>query len=204
MREWNLQRVAARLVTRLSHFISSLSTNDESAPRFMSDIRLHTLRNSRTRNGYSSPSSRQHQSAASASTSATSPANLTSSGSHSGAPMPRITLAAAASSSSSFSSARRAKGRRRNEYGDGEPEEEATLLGEGERDPGFLHDDEEEEEGRPTGVERVHDTASQVRVRVAIPLPFSYDLWDLWLQRSTLRRGSKDKSRTVPLRPPGA
>ncbi len=60
-------------------------------------------------------------------------------------------------------------GRRRNEYGDGEPEEEATLLGEGERDPGFLHDDEEEEGGRPTGVERVHEAASQVRVRVVIP-----------------------------------
>lgn len=55
-------------------------------------------------------------------------------------------------------------GRRRNEYGDGEPEEEATLLGEGERDPGFLHDDEEEEGGGPTRMERVHEAASQVRV----------------------------------------
>jgi hypothetical protein len=62
-------------------------------------------------------------------------------------------------------------GRRRNEYGDGEPEEEATLLGEGERDPGFLHDDEEEEGGRPAGGERVHEAASQVRVRVVIPCP---------------------------------
>lgn len=73
-------------------------------------------------------------------------------------------------------------GRRRNEYGDGEPEEEATLLGESERDPGFLHDDEEEEGGRPTGVERVHEAAAS--------------------QRSTSRRGSKDRSRTIPLRPP--
>jgi hypothetical protein len=32
----------------------------------------------------------------------------------------------------------------------------------------------------------------------------SYDLTGLWLQRSALRRGSKDRSRTVPLRPPGA
>jgi hypothetical protein len=88
-------------------------------------------------------------------------------------PLNTITAAAAASSSSSssFTSARRKMGRRRNEYGDGEPEEEATLLGEGERDPGFLHDDEEEEGGRPTGVERIHEAASQVRVRVAIPCP---------------------------------
>ncbi|KAH9993065.1 protein transporter [Russula vinacea] len=87
------------------------------------------------------------------------------------------TAAAVSSSSSSFSSARRNKGRRRNEYGDGEPEEEATLLGEGERDPGFLHDDAEdaeEEGGRLVSVER----------------------------RLTLRKGSKDRSRTVPLRPP--
>ena len=93
--------------------------------------------------------------------------------------MPTITAAAAAaaaasSSSSSFSSSRRNKGRRRNEYGDGEPEEEATLLGEGERDPGFLHDDGEEEgeeEVRPIRVERAHDAASQVRARGALPLP---------------------------------
>ena len=85
--------------------------------------------------------------------------------------IPTAAAAAAASSSSSFSSARRKKGRRRNDYGDGEPEEEATLLGEGERDPGFLHDDEEELGGGLTGVERVHEAASQVRVRVAIPCP---------------------------------
>ena len=81
------------------------------------------------------------------------------------------TAAAVASSSSSFTSARRKKGRRRNEYGDVEPEEEATLLGEGERDPGFLHDDEEEEGRGTAGIESVHETASQVRVRVAIPRP---------------------------------
>ena len=136
----------------------------------MSDIRLHTFRNSRTRNGYPrhDDSSRQHPSA---STSAS--ANLAS-GSHAGSPMPTTTTAAAAAASSSFSSSRRNKGRRRNEYGDGEPEEEATLLGEGERDPGFLHDDGEDEEeeergGRPTRVERVQDAASQVCVRVVIP-----------------------------------
>ena len=85
------------------------------------------------------------------------------------------TTAAAAAAASSSSSARRKKGRRRNEYGDGEPEEEATLLGEGERDPGFLHDDEEEEGGGPSAVERAYETASQVRMRVAnppCPLPF--------------------------------
>ncbi|KAF8498251.1 hypothetical protein F5888DRAFT_234305 [Russula emetica] len=154
----------------------------------MSDIRLHTLRNSRTRNGYAGHDSSRQQYQSSATASTTTSANL-SSGSHpGGSPMPfraplNTTIAAAAassSSSSSFTSARRNKGRRRNEYGDGEPEEEATLLGEGERDPGFLHDDEEER-GRTTGVERVHEAASQ---------------------RSTLRKGSKDRSRTVPLRPP--
>jgi hypothetical protein len=138
----------------------------------MSDIRLHTLRNSRTRNGYvrhDSSRLQPHQSSASATTST----NI-SSGSHAGgSPMPlnTTTAAAAASSSSSFASARRKKGRRRNEYGDGEPEEEATLLGEAERDPGFLHDDEEDERDRPTGIERIHEVASQVRVRVAIPCP---------------------------------
>lgn len=134
----------------------------------MSDIRLHTFRNSRTRNGYARhDSSRQQPSAASSAS-----ANLAF-GSHAGSPMPTTVAAAAAASSSSFSSSRRNKGRRRNDYGEGEPEEEATLLGEGERDPGFLHDDGEEEEeeergGIPTRVERVHDAASQVRVRVVI------------------------------------
>ena len=139
----------------------------------MSDIRLNTLRNPRTRNGYARYDSSRWQQESSATASTTTSANH-SSGSHSGGlPMPIITTAAAAaaaSSSSSFTSARRKKGRRRNDYGDGEPEEQATLLGEGERDPGFLHDDEELG-GVPTGVERVHKAASQVCVRVAIPCP---------------------------------
>ena len=85
--------------------------------------------------------------------------------------MPLNTTTAAAASSS-FTSATRKKGRWRNEYSDGESEEEATLLGEGERDPGFLHDDEEEEGSRPAVIERVHEAAPQVRVRVlAIPCP---------------------------------
>ena len=146
-------------------FISFPLHKDESASRFMSDIRLHTFRNSRTRNGYARhDSSRQQPSAASSAS-----ANLAF-GSHAGSPMPTTVAAAAAASSSSLSSSRRNKGRRRNDYGEGEPEEEATLLGEGERDPGFLHDDGEEEEeergGIPTRVERVHDAASQVSVRV--------------------------------------
>jgi hypothetical protein len=155
--------------------------NDESAPRFMSDIRLHTLRrNSRSRNGYDarhdSSSRQQHPSPSSTSAANRAP------GSHPGPPMPlrapllnTSTAAAVSSSSSSFSSsARRNKGRRRNEYGDGEPEEEATLLGEGERDPGFLHDDAEdaeEEGGRLVSVERVHDAASQVRGLCERPIP---------------------------------
>ena len=81
------------------------------------------------------------------------------------------TAAAVASSSSSFTSARRKKGRRKNEYGDVEPEEETTLLGEGEHDPGFLHDNEEEEGSGTAGIGGVHESASQVRVRVAIPCP---------------------------------
>jgi hypothetical protein len=146
----------------------------------MSDIRLHTLRsNSRSRNGYDArhdpqPSSRQRHPSPSTTSAA---ANLTSS-SHPGPPMPlrapllnTSTAAAASSSSSAFSSsARRNKGRRRNEYGEGEPEEETTLLGEGEHDPGFLHDDGEdgEEEGsRLVSVERVYE---QVRIRVAFDL----------------------------------
>lgn len=68
------------------------------------------------------------------------------------------------SSFNATSSARR-KGKRRNPYGEGEPEEEATLLGEGERDPGFLHD----EEGGSTDVERASDTASQVRSSACLP-----------------------------------
>lgn len=164
------RRGHSELVTRPHRFPFLPFHNDDSAPRFMSDIRLHTLPNSRTRNGHSS--SRQRQSTATfASAASTSTSSNLASGSHPGSPMPHITTAAAAAAASS--SSRRKNGRRRrNEYGDdGEPEEEATLLGEGERgDPGFLHDDEDGEEeggegGKParTGVERVHDAASQVR-----------------------------------------
>ncbi|KAI0286510.1 phospholipid-translocating P-type ATPase [Russula brevipes] len=149
----------------------------------MSDIRLHTLRTYRNRNGHAarldSSDSAQHQRP----NEPTSATGILASGSRTGSPMPlraplnTTAAAAASSSSSSFSSARRKKGRRRDDYGEGAPEEEATLLGEGERDPGFLHD----EDDRPASAKRAHDAASQ---------------------RSTLRRGSKDKSRTVPLRPP--
>ncbi|KAH9002856.1 phospholipid-translocating P-type ATPase [Lactarius deliciosus] len=125
----------------------------------MSDIRLHTLRKSRNRNGYTRLDTFQQQQD-------TTPS--IASGSRPGSPM--------LSSFNAASSARR-KGKRRNQYEDGEPEEEATLLGEGERDTGFLHD----EEGGSSAAERASDTTSQ---------------------RSILRRGSKDKSRTVPLRPP--
>ncbi|KAF8272734.1 aminophospholipid-transporting P-type ATPase [Lactarius quietus] len=116
----------------------------------MSDIRLHTFRTTRNRNGYTRLDTFQQQQD-------TTPS--IASGSRPDSPM--------LSSFNATSSARR-KGKRRNQYGEGEPEEEATLLGEGEHDPGF-HDEEE-----------ASDTTSQ---------------------RSILRRGSKDKSRTVPLRP---
>lgn len=125
----------------------------------MSDIRLHTFRTSRNRNGYTRLDTFQQRQD-------TTPSIASGSGPDS--PM--------FSSFNATSSARR-KGRRRNQYGEGELEEEATLLGEGDHDPGFLHD----EEGGSTAVERASDTTSQ---------------------RSISRRGSKDKSRTVPLRPP--
>jgi len=63
-------------------------------------------------------------------------------------------------------SSTRRKGKRRNQYGEGEPEEEATLLGDGERDPSFLPDDE----GGSTAVERASDVASQVRPLLYLPL----------------------------------
>ena len=113
----------------------------------MSDIRLHTLRQSRNRNGYTRFDTFQQQQD-------TTPS--IASGSRSGSPM--------LSSFNATSSARR-KGKRRNHYGEGEPEEEATLLGEGERDPDFLHD----EEGGSTPVERASDTTSQVRSSVFLP-----------------------------------
>ena len=100
----------------------------------MSDIRLHTFRTSRNRNGYARLE-QQHD---------TTPS--IASGSRPGSPM--------LSSFNAASSSRR-KGKRRNQYGEGEPEEEVTLLGEDEHDPGF-------EEGGSTSVERASDTTSQV------------------------------------------
>ncbi|KAI0261943.1 hypothetical protein BC834DRAFT_829493 [Gloeopeniophorella convolvens] len=124
----------------------------------MSDIRLHSIR--KNRNGYARLNNSDQDTA-----------TAHASGSRPGSPM-RTTVNAAASARRNYG-----KGRRRNQYGEGEPEEEATLLGDGEREGSFSHD---EEESQPR-VERASDTASQ---------------------RSILRRGSKDKSRTVPLRPP--
>jgi hypothetical protein len=171
----------------------------------MSDIRLHTLRSSRNRNTYArlDSNSAQHQplhEPPSATTTTTT--NTFASGSGSGSPMPMRASLNAAAASAVASSSRRKKGRRRHEYGEGEPEEEATLLGDSEHDPGFLPDDEED---RPIRAERAHDVASQVRTRVATP-PFRLMMTSRGLrrQRSVFRRRSKDKSRTVPLRPPGA
>ena len=79
-----------------------------------------------------------------------------------------IPVQAAAASAASMSSSRRKKGRWRDEYGDEEPDEEATLLGESERDPGFFHDDVDED--RPMGAGRVHDAAPQVRTRLVNPI----------------------------------
>ena len=137
----------------------------------MSDIRLHTLRrSSNNENNYTrlhpsaDPSQpqyhRQHEST-----------SALGSGSRPGLPMPLRTplyAGTAAAVISSSSSARRKRGRRRDDYDDGEPEEEATLLGESERDPGFLHD----EEDRPIATERPHGSTSQVRAEMVIPSPF--------------------------------
>lgn len=135
----------------------------------MSDIRLHTFRRSRNRNTHarldSSPSSaqqqqqRQHESSYNDNNTTT-----LASGSRSGSPMPMRPLHAAAAAS--VTTSRRKKGRRRDEYGDGDSDEEATLLGESERDPGFEHN---EEEVRTTRAERAPDAASQVRSEMAIP-----------------------------------
>jgi phospholipid-translocating ATPase len=113
----------------------------------MSDIRLHTFRTSRNRNGYTRLDTFQQQQ---------DTTHSIASGSGPDSPM--------LSSFNATSSARR-KGKRRNQYGEGEPEEEATLLGEGEHDPGFLHD----EDGGSTAVERASDTTSQVRSSSYLP-----------------------------------
>jgi hypothetical protein len=70
-----------------------------------------------------------------------------------------------AAAAAAVTSSRRKKGRRRDEYGDGDSDEEARLLGESERDPGFEHS---EEEDRIARVERAHDAASQVRAELAV------------------------------------
>ncbi|KAI0255451.1 protein transporter [Lactifluus subvellereus] len=129
----------------------------------MSDIRLHTLRKFRNRNGYTQLDNSEPQQ----DTTATSPAP--SSGSRLD-PSMRVPLITASSARTIHE-----RGQRRNQYGEGEPEEEVTLLG----DPGFSHN--EEDDGPTTVAERASDAVSQ---------------------RSILRRGSKNKSRTVPLRPP--
>ena len=61
------------------------------------------------------------------------------------------------------------RGRRRNQYGEGEPEEEVTLLGEGEPDPGFSHN---EEDDGPAVAERASDALSQVGAQAA----YCYDI----------------------------
>ncbi|KAH9956708.1 phospholipid-translocating P-type ATPase [Russula dissimulans] len=140
----------------------------------MSDIRLHTFPTSRNRNGYARLDPTDQPRPRETTTTATTPLVSVS---RSGSPMPLRAVTVTAAASSSFTSARRKKGRRRDEYSDAEPEEEATLLGEGERDPEFLHDDG----ARPASAERAHNVS---------------------LQRSTSRRGPKNKPRNVPLRPP--
>ena len=76
-------------------------------------------------------------------------------------------------------SSRRKKGRRRDEYGDGDSDEEATLLGESERDPGFEHN--EGERDRTARAERAQDAASQVRPEMVIPSSPPYNLMRLVL-----------------------
>jgi hypothetical protein len=156
----------------------------------MSDIRLHTLRKFRNRNGYErlDHSQPQQQDTTTATPSAPAPGlRLDSS------PM-RAPLNSASSARRNYE-----RGRRRNQYGEGEPEEEATLLGEGERDSGF-HNDEDD---GPVVAERASDTNSQVRSDESSAIPIAFDVSGLLRQRSVLQKGSKGKSRTVPLRPPG-
>ena len=78
-----------------------------------------------------------------------------------------------AAAAAAVTSSRRKKGRRRDEYGDGDSDEEVTLLGESERDPGFEHN---EEEDRTARVERAPDPVSQVRAVLAIPSSPFYNL----------------------------
>jgi len=128
----------------------------------MSDIQLYTFRSSRNRNGYA-PLDTTNQPRPRESSSNTTNTTPHVSGSGSGSPMPLRAVTVAAAASFSFTSARRKKGRRRDEYSDGEPEEEARLLGEGERDPGCLHDDAD----RPANPVRAHNVTLQVRPRIS-------------------------------------
>ena len=96
--------------------------------------------------------------------------------------MPMRAPLQAAAAAAAVTSSRRNKGRRRDEYGDGDSDEEATLLGESERDPGFEHN--EEESRRTARSERAHDAASQVRAEVVIPSSPLYNL--MWLAPSAI------------------
>jgi hypothetical protein len=117
----------------------------------MSDIRLHTLRKFRNRNGYERLDHSQPEQQDTTTVIPSAPA----SGSRLDLSPMRATLISASSASRNHE-----RGRRRNQYGEGEPEEEATLLGEGERDSGF-HNDEDD---GPAVAERASDANSQVRV----------------------------------------
>jgi hypothetical protein len=129
----------------------------------MSDIRLHTLRKSRNRNSYARLDHSEPQDH-----DITPPALVSGSRLD---PSMRAPLNTA-------SSARRVdeRGRRRNQYGVGEPEEETTLLGEGERDPGFSHN---EEDDGPVVPERASDAASQVRADECSIVTHSSDITSL-------------------------
>lgn len=121
----------------------------------MSDIRLHTLRRFRNRNGYALLDKSPQQD-----NTITPPTPSSGSRLDSSMRTPLVTA----------SSARmiHERGRRRNQYDDGEPEEEVTLLGEGEPDPGFSHN---EEDDRPAVAERASDALSQVSAQVSLVMP---------------------------------
>jgi hypothetical protein len=160
-RDGTHQRGHSGVKGSISSLLLPLHDGDsESAPRFMSDIRLHTFPTSRNRNGYARLDPTDQPRPRETTTTATTPLVSVS---RSGSPMPLRAVTVTAAASSSFTSARRKKGRRRDEYSDAEPEEEATLLGEGERDPEFLHDDG----ARPASAERAHNVTLQVRPRVS-------------------------------------
>jgi len=110
--------------------------------------------------------------------------------------MPLQTTATKATVSAARHNHQRWKGKKRQSYQD-DPEEQQGLLGDGEGH------DSEEEVGRPGPARR---STQEVR-----PTPPCYLIISHTEQRSTSRStssgkhagGSKDKSRTVPFRPPG-